>query len=71
MNIELRGLTPKQVVLCDIMWTIDSKDGVESFISTLPSPDQRECRTLIELMMLEFTDEVQSTDLAQDLLRRF
>jgi hypothetical protein len=45
MNIEIQGLTAKQVALCDIMWAISTKDGVESFIRTLPKTDQRDCRT--------------------------
>lgn len=71
MNIEIKGLTAKQVALCDIMWAISTKDGVESFISTLPKNDQRDCRTLIELMQLAFLDEVDDTTEAQELLSQF
>ena len=59
--IEIKGLTNKQVALCDIMWTISSKEGVESFIRTLPKADQRECNSLIELMQLAFLDEISDT----------
>ena len=71
MSIEIAGLTGKQKALLDIMWAISSQEGVESFISTLPVADQRECRVLIELLLLAFTDEVDSTDEAQELLSRF
>ena len=71
MNIELHGLSAKQMALADIMWAIDSKAGVESFISTLPQTDQRDCRTIIELMQLAFVDEVDSVDEARDLLAQF
>lgn len=71
MDIEIKGLTTKQMALADIMWTIDSKTGVESFISTLPKADQRDCRTIIELMQLAFMDEVHSVDEARDLLAQF
>ena len=71
MDIELRGLTPKQMALADIMWAIDSKEGVESFISTLPRSDQRDCRTIIELMQLAFADEITDTTEAQELLAQF
>lgn len=71
MDIKIEGLTPKQVALCDIMWAISSRDGVESFISTLPKSDQRDCRTLIELMQLAFLDEVEDTTEAQELLAQF
>jgi hypothetical protein len=71
MDIEIRGLSTKQMALADIMWTIDSKAGVESFISTLPKADQRDCRTIIELMQLAFADEITDTTEAQELLAQF
>ena len=71
MDIELHGLTRKQMALADIMWTIQTREGVESFISTLPKVDQRTCRTLIELMQLAFADEVDSVDQAREVLARF
>ena len=71
MDIQLQGLTAKRVALCDIMWTISTKEGVESFISTLPKTDQQDCRTLIELMQLAFLDEIEDTTEAQELLAQF
>jgi hypothetical protein len=68
--IEIQGLTPKQVALCDIMWTISSKEGVESFIHTLPAKDARDARTLIEMMQLAFLDEVDDTQIAQRVIQR-
>ena len=68
MKLEIAGLTAKQVALCDIMWTIETQEGVERFISTLPAQDQRDCRSLIEMMKLAFIDEINSTDLAQEVL---
>jgi hypothetical protein len=56
MNIELHGLSEKQMVFCDIMWAIETMEGVDSFISTLPINDQRTCRNLIELMRLSAID---------------
>ena len=71
MDIKIEGLTAKQVALCDIMWAISSREGVESFIGTLPADDQRTCRSLIELMQLAFLDEVEDTTEAQELLAQF
>ncbi len=56
MIIELHGLTEKQMAFCDIMWAIETMEGVESFISTVPIDDQRTCHTLIELMRLSALD---------------
>jgi hypothetical protein len=71
MDIELRGLTPKQKALADIMWSISTKEGVLHFISTLPEADQRDCHTLIELMRLAFADEIQDVTEARELLAQF
>lgn len=62
MEIQLHGLSPKEQALCDIMWAIETRDGVESFIKTLPRADQQTCHSLIELMQLAFADEVNSVD---------
>lgn len=70
-GIEIHGLTAKQMALADIMWAISSLEGVESFISTLPPADQRDCRTIIELMQLAFADEITDTTEAQELLAQF
>lgn len=68
MFLELHGLTEKQKAFCDIMWAIETMEGVESFISTLPNKDQRDCRSLIEMMKLAFVDEIESTDEAQEVI---
>ena len=59
--IEIQGLNPKQMALADIMWAISTAEGVEAFIATLPTAENRECRSLIELMQLAFMDEVSDT----------
>lgn len=68
--IEIRGLTHKQKALCDIMWTISSREGVQDFIRTLPRGDQRDCHSLIECMQLAFLDEITDTDQARAELDR-
>lgn len=69
--ITLTGLSRKQKALCDIMWAISTRDGVEDFISTLPAADQQDCRTLIELMVMAFADEVVDTTEAKEVLAQF
>ncbi len=69
--IEIQGLSSKQRALADIMWAISSKEGVDSFISTLPKVDQRECRTVIELMQLAFLDEITDTQAASQVIDKF
>ena len=71
MQIEIQGLSAKQVALADIMWAISTREGGESFISTLPKSDQRDCRTIIELMQLAFADEITDVTEARELLAQF
>jgi hypothetical protein len=69
--IEIQGLSPKQMALADIMWAISSREGVDSFISTLPKADARTCRLLIELMQLAFLDEITNTQEADRVIDKF
>ena len=71
MQIEIHGLNHKQMALADIMWAISTREGVESFIRTLPKADQRDCRTIIEMMQLAFADEITDVSEAQEYLKRF
>ena len=71
MDIELHGLSAKQMALADIMWDLQERAAVESFIAALPPAQQRDCRTIIELMQLAFADEIQDTTEAQELLSQF
>ena len=69
--IEIRGLNSKQMALADIMWAISSKEGVESFIATLPKSEARTCRVLIEMMQLAFLDEISNTHDADRVIDKF
>ena len=69
--IELYGLSPKQMALADIMWSISSKEGVDAFIATLPKAEARTCRVLIEMMQLAFLDEVDNTQDAVRVIDKF
>ena len=70
-EITIEGLTPKQMALADIMWDLDGRHEVEAFIKTLPKATQAECRSIIELMQLAFSDQVDSVDDANKLLSKY
>jgi hypothetical protein len=44
---------------------------VEAFIATLPKAERTECRSLIQMMILAFVDEVTEVDEAQTVLKQF
>jgi hypothetical protein len=69
--ITIAGLNAKQKALCDIMWTLEEYDAVEAFIATLPKAERKECRSLIQMMILAFVDEVTEVDEAQSVLKQF
>jgi hypothetical protein len=69
MQIVLEGLNDTQKVLCDIMWALDTTERVEAFIATLPKKHRREALTMVEMMRLAFTDHLQTTDEATQLLK--
>jgi hypothetical protein len=71
MDIEIQGLSAKQMALADIMWDLQERASVEAFIVSLPQAQQRDCRTIIELMQLAFADEITDTSEAQELLAQF
>ena len=70
MSIELHGLTNKQMAFCDIMWSLQSIESVESFISTLPEDDQIECHNLIEMIRLTYLDQVDDVNEATQILNQ-
>jgi hypothetical protein len=69
--ITITGLNPKQKALCDIMWSLREYDAVQAFIATLPKAERKECRTLIQLMVMAFADEVTQVDQAKGILTQF
>lgn len=69
-TVTLYGLTARQRVLADVMWTLNSRKGVEGFIRSLPHQDQLTCRSIIECMQLTFTDCCEDTTQANEILDR-
>ena len=67
----ITGLTHKQKALCEIMWALEEYNAVEAFIATLPKPERLECRTLIQMMIMAFADEITEVDEAKTLLKEF
>ena len=67
----ITGLTHKQKTLCEIMWALEEYNAVEAFIATLPKPERLECRTLIQMMIMAFADEITEVDEAKEMLDQF
>ena len=69
--ITIPGLNPKQKALCDIMWGLEEYNAVEAFIATLPKAERLECRTLIQMMIMAFADELTEVNEAKEVLDQF
>ena len=67
----ITGLTHKQKALCEIMWALEEYNAVEAFIATLPKAERLECRTLIQMMIMAFADEITEVDEAKEMLDQF
>jgi hypothetical protein len=71
-NIVIEGLSKKQRLFADIMWSLDSTDQVTTFIRSLPKKDREQAQVVCELMILACIDEVDSVeDSTVDLINSF
>ena len=55
--IEITGLSKRQKVLADILWTFNEWDEVERFMNTLPMRDRIDCEGIVELMRLALVEQ--------------
>jgi hypothetical protein len=75
IEFTLEGLTQRQQVLADIMWSLEEYDQVERFIATLPDREACECQTIIEMMKMAVVEQcydgVQKLDEAKKVLSKY
>jgi hypothetical protein len=60
--IEIVGFNKKQRMLADIIWALDTQAQVQAFIRSLPKFDREQAQVVCEMMILAFTDEVDTVD---------
>lgn len=60
--IQIEGLTKKQRMLADIIWSLDTQDQVQAFIKSLPEKDRKQAVVVTQMMILAFIDEVDTVD---------
>jgi len=68
--IEIQGLSPKQMALADIMWSISSKEGVDAFIATLPRAERAQCEIIKQMILLAFIDQCDNTQEADRVIKQ-
>ena len=47
--ISISGLTTKQRILMDTMWSMQDMRNVQAFVGSLPKRDQQDCMSLITI----------------------
>ena len=66
----IQGLTPRQVVFCDLLWACDGRDAVEQLIGSLPQQYRQEAETVLELLAATAFDELDDvSDYVKELIR--
>jgi predicted TIM-barrel fold metal-dependent hydrolase len=60
--ITITGLTHKQKVLMDVMWSMDDISTVTAFVKTLPKRDRQDCLSLIAIATQESIEQEDGLD---------
>ena len=55
--ITIQGLTHKQKVFMDVMWSMDDMSKVTAFVKTLPLRDGQDCMSLIQIAVQESLEQ--------------
>ena len=55
--ITIQGLTHKQKVFMDVMWSMESMPLVEAFIKSLPTRDGQDCASLVTIAVQDTMEQ--------------
>lgn len=71
--ITLENLTPEQVEMLNILWSMTELSEVEEWQETLTEEEREMSEALIRLVILESMDNIITSDLsdAQEVLKKF
>jgi len=70
--IHLDNLTPEQVDLLEVMWSLDSYEDFQNFLLSLNEEDRKMADSLAKLIILaEMDDLVGECVEAKEVLKRF
>ena len=61
--ITITGLTHKQKVFMDVMWSMDSMPAVNAFIKSLPTRDQQDCQSLVTIAVQDTLEQDNTMEL--------
>jgi hypothetical protein len=62
MSIQIEGLSRRQRALADVLWMINGRDEVDSFIRALHPTMRADAEVVIEMMTLAVFDQIDTVD---------
>ncbi len=60
--ITIEGLNKRQRAIADVLWMMNGKDAVISFIKSLEPDTQRDAYTVLDMMVAAVMDEIDTVD---------
>ena len=60
--IEIQGLTVRQRAIADVLWMMNGKDAVLSFINSLEAETRKDAYTVLNMMVAAVMDEITDID---------
>ena len=71
-DIQINGLTPEQVQMLDMMWSIESSDDMDDWLNSLSEREINLANQLKNLLMITLIDEtVEDFETARTYLQKF
>jgi len=61
-TIQIQGLTTRQRAIADVLWMMNGKDAVLSFINSLESDTQKDAQVVLNMMVAAVMDEITDVD---------
>lgn len=64
-QVRVKGLTKRQVALCDQLWSLDTPDEILNFLGTLKGAELDEAIAVMNLLLAEYIDGIDLGDCAE------
>ena len=71
-DIEIHGLTPEQVQMLDMMWSIETYQDYQDWLDSITLEEAQMAEQLKNLLVLTLLDDAMDNyDMAKDYLKKF
>ena len=61
-TIEIQGLNTRQRAIADVLWMMNGKDAVLSFINSLEADTKKDAMVVLNMMVAAVMDEINEVD---------